>query len=93
VKSFAYVRPADIASAVAAIREPDTKFPGGGTNLVDLMHQDLEHPARLVDLTALPLTDLVAIPDGGLRIGASGQIRHMATVGGNLLQRTRCHYF
>ena len=25
--------------------------------------------------------------------GASGQIRNMATVGGNLLQRTRCPYF
>ena len=25
--------------------------------------------------------------------GASGQIRNMATVGGNLMQRTRCHYF
>ncbi len=25
--------------------------------------------------------------------GASGQIRNMATVGGNLLQRTRCQYF
>jgi len=25
--------------------------------------------------------------------GASGQIRNMATVGGNLLQRTRCTYF
>ncbi|QJR12058.1 Aldehyde oxidoreductase FAD-binding subunit PaoB [Usitatibacter rugosus] len=25
--------------------------------------------------------------------GASGQIRNMATTGGNLLQRTRCHYF
>ena len=26
-------------------------------------------------------------------MGASGQIRNMATVGGNLLQRTRCYYF
>lgn len=26
-------------------------------------------------------------------MGASGQIRDMATVGGNLMQRTRCHYF
>src|SRR4029079_4361879 len=26
-------------------------------------------------------------------MGASGQIRNMATVGGNLLQRTRCLYF
>jgi xanthine dehydrogenase YagS FAD-binding subunit len=25
--------------------------------------------------------------------GASGQLRNMATVGGNLLQRTRCGYF
>ena len=25
--------------------------------------------------------------------GASGQIRNMATTGGNLMQRTRCHYF
>src|ERR1700722_16784326 len=25
--------------------------------------------------------------------GASGQIRNMATVGGNILQRTRCSYF
>ncbi|MDQ2846683.1 MAG: xanthine dehydrogenase family protein subunit M [Actinomycetota bacterium] len=28
-----------------------------------------------------------------LLMGASGQIRNMATVGGNLLQRTRCLYF
>lgn len=29
----------------------------------------------------------------GILSGASGQIRNMATVGGNLLQRTRCRYF
>jgi len=28
-----------------------------------------------------------------LLAGASGQLRNMATVGGNLLQRTRCRYF
>ncbi|CAG2145929.1 FAD binding domain-containing protein [Cupriavidus numazuensis] len=28
-----------------------------------------------------------------LLAGASGQLRNMATVGGNLMQRTRCHYF
>src|ERR1700722_1105694 len=28
-----------------------------------------------------------------LAAGASGQLRNMATVGGNLLQRTRCSYF
>lgn len=28
-----------------------------------------------------------------LNAGASAQIRNMATVGGNIMQRTRCHYF
>jgi xanthine dehydrogenase YagS FAD-binding subunit len=28
-----------------------------------------------------------------LNAGASAQIRNMATVGGNMMQRTRCHYF
>jgi len=28
-----------------------------------------------------------------LLAGASGQLRNLATVGGNLLQRTRCGYF
>ncbi|WP_428483647.1 FAD binding domain-containing protein [Rhodopila sp.] len=28
-----------------------------------------------------------------IRLGASGQLRNMATMGGNLLQRTRCSYF
>jgi xanthine dehydrogenase YagS FAD-binding subunit len=28
-----------------------------------------------------------------LKAGASGQLRNMATVGGNMLQRTRCSYF
>ncbi|MFC9427589.1 FAD binding domain-containing protein [Streptomyces sp. NPDC056987] len=47
-------------------------------------------------------SDLAAHPDVRLRYpvlaqavlaGASGQLRNMATVGGNLLQRTRCAYF
>ncbi|MYQ75727.1 MULTISPECIES: FAD binding domain-containing protein [unclassified Streptomyces] len=47
-------------------------------------------------------SDLAAHPDvrrhypalsQALLAGASGQLRNMATVGGNLLQRTRCGYF
>src|SRR5439155_21344062 len=30
---------------------------------------------------------------GALLAGASPQLRNMATIGGNLLQRTRCRYF
>jgi xanthine dehydrogenase YagS FAD-binding subunit len=50
----------------------------------------------------LPNSDLAADPrvrsdypvlSQAVLAGASGQIRNMATVGGNLLQRTRCLYF
>ncbi len=50
----------------------------------------------------VPNSDLAADPTIRLRFpmlsqallsGASGQLRNMATVGGNLLQRTRCPYF
>lgn len=85
------------------------------------MKLDVEQPAVVVDISALPWTRIERLPDGTLRIGAlvrnsdmahddrirsmfpavaeallagaSGQLRNMATTGGNLLQRTRCHYF
>ena len=34
-----------------------------------------------------------AVLSQALLAGASGQLRNMATTGGNLLQRTRCMYF
>jgi xanthine dehydrogenase YagS FAD-binding subunit len=51
---------------------------------------------------AVPNSDLAAMPvvlerypllAEALLNGASGQLRNLATVGGNLLQRTRCPYF
>jgi xanthine dehydrogenase YagS FAD-binding subunit len=123
VRPFSYDRPADTASAVAAVAGDggETMFLGGGTNLVDLMRLGVERPARLVDVTRLGHDEIAELPDGGLRIGAgvrnsdlaahplarerypvlaaallagaSGQLRNLATVGGNLLQRTRCPYF
>ncbi|MER6006625.1 xanthine dehydrogenase family protein subunit M [Nonomuraea angiospora] len=117
---FTYVKPLDIDEALQAAG-PAVKFLGGGTNLVDLMREGIEHPETLVDLTGLPLDEVDELPGGGLRIGAlvrnsalaadrrvrarypvlsqavlagaSPQLRNMATVGGNLLQRTRCNYF
>jgi xanthine dehydrogenase YagS FAD-binding subunit len=122
VRSFRYHQPADLVEAVALVAtEPNAMFLGGGTNLVDLMKLGVTQPEVLVDVTRLPLDMIEALPDGGLRIGAtvrnsdlaahptvrrdfpvlasallagaSGQLRNMATVGGNLLQRTRCMYF
>ena len=49
---------------------------------------------RNTDLAAHPLVrQRFPVVAQAVVMGASGQIRNMATVGGNLLQRTRCLYF
>ncbi|MEU5432179.1 xanthine dehydrogenase family protein subunit M [Streptomyces sp. NPDC020719] len=122
MREFGYRRAVDVPGAVALLAgEPDARFLGGGTNLVDLMKAGVERPGLLVDVRDLPLDRIEETDDGSLCIGAtvtnsdlaadprvrcrypalaqavlagaSGQLRNMATVGGNLLQRTRCGYF
>lgn len=122
MKNFEYVRPANIAEAVAAAAEPGATYLAAGTNLLDLMKGGVMRPDRLVDITRLPGLDRIEhLADGSVRIGAmvrnadlahdrafaksypavaeallsgaSAQLRNAATVGGNLLQRTRCAYF
>ncbi len=46
------------------------KFIAGGTNLIDLMKENLLRPTRLVDINRLPLDGIEASSDGGLRLGA-----------------------
>lgn len=46
------------------------KFIAGGTNLLDLMKENVMRPARLVDINPLSLSGIEALPDGGLRLGA-----------------------
>jgi xanthine dehydrogenase YagS FAD-binding subunit len=49
---------------------------------------------RNADLATLPEVQRdYAVLSQALLAGASGQLRNMATTGGNLLQRTRCVYF
>ncbi len=122
MKNFAYARAESAKGAISLLgRNPNSKFLGGGTNLIDLMREEIEQPDALVDVTRLPSAGIAELPDGGISIGASvrnsavanhalvrqrypllsqailfgasGQIRNMATLGGNLMQRTRCYYF
>src|SRR5947208_3660015 len=49
---------------------------------------------RNADLAVHPLVrERYPVLSQALLAGASGQLRNLATVGGNLLQRTRCSYF
>ena len=116
------VRAADLPGTLALLAEPGAKAIAGGTNLVDLMQEGIERPARLVDLNRLPgLDGITEHPDGTVEVGAlvrnsdlayhpavagrfamlsravlagaTAQLRNAASVGGNLMQRTRCPYF
>jgi xanthine dehydrogenase YagS FAD-binding subunit len=50
--------------------DPGAKFIAGGTNLIDLMKEDVERPTRLIDITRLPLKSIEETVGGGVRIGA-----------------------
>jgi xanthine dehydrogenase YagS FAD-binding subunit len=57
--NFQYARATDVADAVRQIgADPTAKFVAGGTNLIDLMKEDVERPTRLIDITRLPLNTL-----------------------------------
>jgi xanthine dehydrogenase YagS FAD-binding subunit len=69
--NFQYARASDVADAVRRIAaDPAAKFIAGGTNLIDLMKEDVERPSRLIDISRLPLNKVEEIAGGGLRIGA-----------------------
>lgn len=116
---FRYTKASDEQSALRA-GAAGARYIAGGTTLVDLMREAVERPHALVDINALPYTeihvrpgmirigslvrmsDLAAHPEirqrvpvisQALELSASAQLRNMASIGGNLLQRTRCLYF
>src|SRR6202012_2980031 len=66
--------------------DPIERLPDGGIRIGALVRNaDLAHDAGFA--RAYP-----AVAEA-LLSGASAQLRNVATVGGNLLQRTRCAYF
>ncbi len=120
MQNFDLAYPKDAAAAFAA-HGSDGAYIAGGTDLMQLLKDDVATPHRVVDLDAGALSDRIESNSQGLRIGAgakmsdvaahpvvlrdypvmaqallasaSPQVRNMASVGGNLLQRTRCGYF
>lgn len=120
METFRYAKPADLATALVAIRDPATRILAGGTELINWMRDGIDTPRTVIDIAGLPL-DFVEVSERGLHIGAlarmsdvgehpavrrdypvlaqslelaaSPQIRNLASMGGNLMQRTRCPYF
>jgi xanthine dehydrogenase YagS FAD-binding subunit len=69
--NFQYSRANDVVDAVRQIgADPAAKFIAGGTNLLDLMKEDVERPTRLIDITRLPLKTIEETAGGGVRVGA-----------------------
>ena len=121
MRPFKYSKTEDAGSAVKMLlANANAEFLAGGTNIIDLMKEDVARPDELVDITRVKFAQ-IKTANGGVSIGAlakntdtanhplvrqnyplltqailagaSGQIRNMATNGGNLNQRTRCSYF
>lgn len=117
---FTYTATPD-AAAAAARALAGAEFIAGGTDMLQLLQENIRQPAQLADINGLPNAGVADGPDGALYLGAltrlqeaadhpalrsrfrvvaealdataSPMVRHMATIGGNLLQRTRCLYF
>ncbi|MER5913526.1 xanthine dehydrogenase family protein subunit M [Streptomyces sp. NPDC001982] len=118
---FTLERPGDPASARRLGSAPSAQYIAGGTDMMQLLVDEILRPEQLVALDGVLDDRIEVAPDGSLRLGAaakmsdiaadpdvaaafpviaealllsaSGQLRNMATIGGNLLQRTRCPYF
>jgi xanthine dehydrogenase YagS FAD-binding subunit len=71
VNSFSFVRAAGVDEALREIAtDRGARFIAGGTNILDLMKENVARPARLIDITRLPLDAIEDTTDGGLRLGA-----------------------
>lgn len=67
---FDYVRPEQLQDAVRAGTPDRAAFLAGGTNLIDLMKENVARPLEVVDINRLPFREIVELEGGGLRLGA-----------------------
>ena len=120
MQAFHLSQPTSLDAALAAANARDAKFIAGGTDLMQLLKDNVESPGTTcrsgtrrpvgieIDASGLRLgamarmSDVAAHPEvraqwpviaQALEASASPQVRNMGTIGGNLLQRTRCGYF
>lgn len=74
MNQFKYLRATDEANAVQQISsEKNAKFLGGGTNLIDLIKENVEKPSALIDVSRLSSNEIKKLGDGGVSIGAEAK--------------------
>ena len=72
MRPFKYTNAASEAEALKSYSgTPSTKYLGGGTNLIDLMKEDVERPDALVYVADLPNNKIEPTASGGLSLGAA----------------------
>ena len=70
MRPFRYVRAGDAKSAASAVAaNPRARYLAGGTNLLDLMKEDVERPDEVVDVSRLQLAEIRTLSEG-ISIGA-----------------------
>ena len=67
---FDYARPTSVFEALQTGGDEHTAYLAGGTNLVDLMKENVARPLQVVDINRLPLDGITELDGGGLRLGA-----------------------
>jgi len=68
MKPFTYTSAKNKDQALHAFTE-NSHYLGGGTNLVDLMKENVEHPDQLIDVTNLDYKTITSNDKGGITIG------------------------
>jgi xanthine dehydrogenase YagS FAD-binding subunit len=71
MRPFKFTKANDTAIAVKTVSaNNDGHFLAGGTNILDLMKEDVARPNELVDINRLSLSQIKTVKDGGISIGA-----------------------
>ena len=71
MNSFTFTQAPAVEAAVREKADHDASaYIGGGTNLIDLMKENVARPTHLIGLKKVGLAEIETLPDGGLRLGA-----------------------
>lgn len=91
MRPFKYSRADDAANAVQIVSaNTNSKFLAGGTNILDLMKEDVERPNELVDITRLNLTQIKTISDGASKgnLSIGGLAKNTDTANHSLVRQS-----